>query len=707
MLVSATSSYQSLTSYSGDTFYDASTTESYTWGNDYPQGCKCVAQSSDGSSCRFFKCSCNCDVTAGRCNYGCCCDPDCTSDQIDRFQSLDTCLYEGGSATDSITYCYSSADLYAVNPRGPLAGTPTATEAISRALCVEKKNYVFPSQFYDDTTVQASSIFKTNNGEKEYSYTDTSAINIGTASVDAYYDQNDTIAAYTTSSISSSTFITNGAGFLQIPAADFQGQCNDFNYASFENPVKGSACRRVFDASTAASFASQCAYEQSMARYVSDLYVAKSASTQASTGVVSSSDLLAVQLNKVLFADPSTGNLYDVTSQWTTNNCGTTYIANISSATTSELDCIFSRGPSLNRLLNSSSMVCASIVQGITYTVNHSSAAEGTLLSIEAVVTITDLGAYQQNSANELSIDQEFSVEYFSINTADISRTNGNQVKRKRSGSPGYQLGLPVVYGYLSGTVIDELVSGLSLPHATGKGICPTGSDNINTISTAFGYDTIAACSVALNRQQLIDFCCTGAPGTCSSSSTTSTFSNSEYVSTSSGLAYFLNFTQGGYVGIYGSADPLDVTQWFAISYSKPTDSRVWSDVTSTCSNVYSGFNIQFLISSSGERANPQNKIVAALVEVVTSDWVLSGVAAKDNTTTQNFQVSIMTSFVSLQDQGLQGYIPPAPPTAFKVPYDIFYPFVANSAPRQSNNGLIAYAMVSVSMVMMIIMVGM
>lgn len=49
---------------------------------NYPQGCSCVAESSDGSSCRFFECSCNCDLTAGRCDYGCCCDPDCTSGQV-------------------------------------------------------------------------------------------------------------------------------------------------------------------------------------------------------------------------------------------------------------------------------------------------------------------------------------------------------------------------------------------------------------------------------------------------------------------------------------------------------------------------------------------------------------------------------------------------------------------------------------------------
>jgi hypothetical protein len=74
-------------------------------------------------------------------------------------------------------------------------------------------------------------------------------------------------------------------------------------------------------------------------------------------------------------------------------------------------------------------------------------------------------------------------------------------------------------------------------------------------------------------------------------------------------------------IGLYGDADPLDVNQWFELSYSKPSDSRQWNDKTSTCTNVYSGLNLQFLISSTGEKSNPQNKIVAALAEIVTSDW--------------------------------------------------------------------------------------
>jgi hypothetical protein len=42
-------------------------------------------------------------------------------------------------------------------------------------------------------------------------------------------------------------------------------------------------------------------------------------------------------------------------------------------------------------------------------------------------------------------------------------------------------------------------------------------------------------------------------------------------------------------VGIYGDADPLDVAQWDAMTYSVPSDTRTWNEITSTCSNMFNG----------------------------------------------------------------------------------------------------------------------
>lgn len=43
-----------------------------------------------------------------------------------------------------IQHCYSSSDLYGVNPREPMGGQPTAHEAVGQALCVVQKNTAIP-----------------------------------------------------------------------------------------------------------------------------------------------------------------------------------------------------------------------------------------------------------------------------------------------------------------------------------------------------------------------------------------------------------------------------------------------------------------------------------------------------------------------------------------------------------------------------------
>lgn len=61
-----------------------------------------------------------------------------------------------------------------------MGGEPTAQEGVSRALCVEKKNYAFKSDFYEDIGLQSSQIFKQTVGQKQYSYTETNQISVST-----------------------------------------------------------------------------------------------------------------------------------------------------------------------------------------------------------------------------------------------------------------------------------------------------------------------------------------------------------------------------------------------------------------------------------------------------------------------------------------------------------------------------------------------
>jgi hypothetical protein len=123
-------------------FYPLDPSEVYSWGRGYPQSCECKESNVQLSSCDLFACTCTCDVTAGVCDYSCCCDPDCSSTQIARFNTLDVCLPEGGEQ-DEVEECYSSTQLYKINGRERLGGDTTAQSAVGEALCIQKKNYVF------------------------------------------------------------------------------------------------------------------------------------------------------------------------------------------------------------------------------------------------------------------------------------------------------------------------------------------------------------------------------------------------------------------------------------------------------------------------------------------------------------------------------------------------------------------------------------
>ena len=63
-------------------FVDNGNNSAYSWGFPFPQSCTCSETGVPLSTCELFKCDCICDVTAGKCDYNCCCDPDCSADQV-------------------------------------------------------------------------------------------------------------------------------------------------------------------------------------------------------------------------------------------------------------------------------------------------------------------------------------------------------------------------------------------------------------------------------------------------------------------------------------------------------------------------------------------------------------------------------------------------------------------------------------------------
>lgn len=90
--------------------------------------------------------------------------------------------------------------------------------------------------------------------------------------VDAIFDQNDSIAAF--SALENRGLVSNGPGFMQLPLSDFAGACNDLNYATFENRVDPHSCARTLSRDINV-FGAQCSNQFSVSKYVTSLLIAK------------------------------------------------------------------------------------------------------------------------------------------------------------------------------------------------------------------------------------------------------------------------------------------------------------------------------------------------------------------------------------------------------------------------------------------------
>jgi hypothetical protein len=236
---------------------------------------------------------------------------------------------------------------------------------------------------------------------------------------------------------------------------------------------------------------------------------------------------------------------------------------------------------------------CRNAVVSICYDLSRN--AEGTLTGASASLVVTDLLVNATSSLT--SVAQAFSVSFRS--SASVTRTAaaGNLMDRSRSGNPGYLHGLPLLAGIASSdstgaSVIRAQQPGMALPAVSLTGDC---GDGMADLPVHFGVDVRAGCSLTLSRDELEAMC--GGGGS--------------YMS--SDIPSFFNVTTT-HIGIFGNADPLDVTQWLPLDTSLTSATYLWDDKAGTCSNLITSVNYRFLVAEVGKANNPQRKIVAAQV---------------------------------------------------------------------------------------------
>jgi len=154
------------------------------------------------------------------------------------------------------------------------------------------------------------------------------------------------------------------------------------------------------------------------------------------------------------------------------------------------------------------------------------------------------------------------------------------------------------------------------------------------------------------------------------------------------------------YIGIFGNADPLDVSQWLKVEVkAAASNAASWLERTSTCKNAITTMNYRFFWAYVGAKSNPQAKIVGARVDFSKSDiqFYLHGVG----TTRREIPVTSTATFIQRVDS-FADYSPPSPPVAISVPYDVWYPFKIDSYSSRTAASSIRFASVLCALLVLI-----
>lgn len=449
----------------------------------------------------------------------------------------------------------------------------------------------------------------------------------------------------------------------------------------------------------------------------------RTADTRTADSSLSKNSAVNILITSVKYEDFASGDLTTVSAEWNSDECTTNVVAPIPESNASN-PCEFATSDTLTLYSELGvSRMCSSLVKEVDYTIEYAynqNSGKQEIINATATVVITDV-PFEWDAGQDVIVNQKFSVTYASADKQSPSFTAGNRNTRRRSGNPGYIYGKPVLYGYLDGSNdwIRELQDGyavasslgsfdISTPSAFGSGQCPTSDFSAapgiynGLTKVEFGYDFTSGCTVSLTREEMVDFCCTGSD-LCSASS------QSLYTS-SNGIPYFFNVTSGGYIGAYGNADPSDSNQWLPMDIVTPEPSTEWSSVASTCFNMYTGLNVKFLVARTGEKLNPQNKIISALTEITTSDIVFPA-NQLDTNSKYVISLTVSVSFIFQEEGDIRGYAPPARPILFKVPYDVFYPFytdtstsgvASSSIAARSSRGIIVACLLGVTVLLLL-----
>jgi len=608
-----------------------------------PPGCTCKESNVISSACVKFDCGCKCDVTAGMCDLNCCCDSECTTDQVSKFfECLDT-----GASPAVYETCYTPFELESINAKYPMRSDDATESFYKNLLCVQTDNSMTKGIFFDSgTTVtalypSAADAFMTKpDCTTDFNYMCYNKDSVKSPSSNTNYIYGDSIPTmYLANGVGTTDATAAFGGSLPLPSADSSGMCNDLNAAEFGETTSGNTCTRlVSDAAT------ECASLLDFKKYTEDIWVAKK-QNQPYTAAPSADDFENIGIIKVDYTDGT----YD-----------------------SAQGSIWDSG------------VCKQALKSICYEVRYDANFE--IVEIGARLELVDI-----TIGGSIYFEQSYSIEFIGIappaNAASLE--NNNFVNRTRSGNPGYIFERPVLAGRVHPSETKAVLAAskgfqiMSAPTGECDTATPMYSNQGQTVG--FGVDTSSACTVSLTEAEL-EALCTG-DGT-SAGVPLFTYNSAKkmpgwmfpmYNNSYSTSADGSRSKSGLLLGIFGNADPLDKTQWIEVesldlSETQPT----YISHSQTCTGFPTSTHYKIQWTNVGSVTNPQAKIMSAQVEHGTEPMHFMNTNLGVTSAKQKFPFTITVEW-QYYELDSEIYSPPPPPIIFSVPYDVFYPFQIDS----------------------------
>ncbi|XP_078687068.1 uncharacterized protein LOC144919484 [Branchiostoma floridae x Branchiostoma belcheri] len=419
---------------------------------------------------------CPCDLWENQCDTECCCDTDCTQDDLDIFTSCFQGAFGGNLTKELAQYCTYSG--------GP-------QEDWDRLLCVERDNSPYLGLYYDNpSAIRTETAFRTayDANAPAFSFDETERREtVETDSSLAYRYGLATQVLYTDA---------NGEtqqGFLSFPQQTLSGQC--LYSGIIRHFVSSNAtCTQTLDASLCAEGSVLDAREYLLPSAATHPPCPTPPQVLSQHGGVNT---VPTTVEYFCLTDPS---LY---VRSTTTDDIYMYVFNQTSLFSDSVPatmqrCAFDDGFTFppSPTLNTTTDTCSNVVLDVRYVLSW----RGTeLTGAAALVILGDIAmetvAPGDGSNSSTVLAQKFGVE-FSYDNPNATAGDATEIV-DRSGNPGYDVGKVLLTGTLSLTndSVENIGSlGLQVWSPGTDGLCTSAS----RVAVTFGEDSISGCTIRL-----------------------------------------------------------------------------------------------------------------------------------------------------------------------------------------------------------------